>query len=246
MMEVKKRQRIKEFLEWLEHLALFREWIWPFVPAVIAALAGYFQSLPLMWIVMATTLTAMGTVVAAMAVIMYFERRNPLNKLQHTIVFQVDLTPAKRIGVGLNRQQRRAPKPPEVLTLSSNQIDPAVPRTIDKAQLGVELTNISFYPISCFLEKAHTEIEGILPPRSDFPKPPYIFPPGGLVRLCDDIIDMEQYACGRLLGNINLDIKYGDSRKERFGIHVEGRVTISMDQSGLVTVIQLDPTQVVG
>jgi hypothetical protein len=108
--------------------------------------------------------------------------------------------------------------------------------------LGIEIANISFYPISCFLEKAYTEIEGEVPPRSSFPKPAYVISSGARIRFCDDIIDMEQFPCGKLLGTINLDLRYGDAGREKYGIHVEGRVTITMDHSGLVSVVQLDPT----
>jgi hypothetical protein len=72
---------------------------------------------------------------------------------------------------------------------------------------------------------------------------PYLIPPGAKVRLLDDRIDMEQYQCGQLSCTINMDIKYGSAvGKEKYTIHVEGRVTITMDQYGLVTVINLDPT----
>jgi hypothetical protein len=82
-----KRWSIKSVFEWSEHVSLLREWVWPLVPAAIAAAAGYSQSLPIMWIVMATALTAMGTVVSGLAVMMYLERRNPVNKLQNFVVF---------------------------------------------------------------------------------------------------------------------------------------------------------------
>jgi hypothetical protein len=211
------------------------------VPAAIAAVAGYFQALPIMWIVMATTLTAMGTVVTGAVVIYYLERKDPLNKLANFVVFQLDLTRAPRAETG-NRQQRRGQRTAEGLMLGSQQVDPRVPRTMDKAQLGVEVTNNSLYPISGFVERAYTEISGFIPPRSAFPKPPYIILPGQKIRFVDDIIDMEQHPCGKLLGSINMDINYGRAGHEKYSIHVEGRVTITMDEYGLVTWINLDST----
>ena len=190
---------------------------------------------------MATTLTAMGTVVTAGAVILYLERRNPVNKLQYIIIFQMDLTPAPRPEIG-NRQQRRAAPKGELVMLASNQVDMRVQRTLDRAQLGVELTNASFYPISLFLEKAYTEIEGFEPPRSVFPKPAHTLAPGERIRVTDDRMDMEQLPCRTLIGSINVDIKYGRAGKEKYTLHVEGRVTIALDPFGIVSTIMFDPT----
>jgi hypothetical protein len=130
MAEPKKRWSIEGVFRWGEHFSLLREWAWPFVPPAIALVGGYTQSMPIMWIVMATTLTAMGTVVTGAVVVLYLERRDPINKLQHIVVYQMDMTPAPRPEFG-NRQQRRAAPKGEVQMLASNQVDQRVPRTID-------------------------------------------------------------------------------------------------------------------
>jgi hypothetical protein len=108
--------------------------------------------------------------------------------------------------------------------------------------LGIELFNTSPYPISFFLERASTEIEGFIPQRSIFPKWPYVISAGGRLRLCDDPINTEQRPCGVLSGTISMDVKYGRASKEKYNIHIEGRVTIQMEQSGLVTAVVLDLT----
>ena len=121
--------------------------------------------------------------------------------------------------------------------LSSTQIDPNVSRTIDKAQIGVEITNTAIFPISCFLENAETEIEGEKPPRSKFPKAAVMVPAGSSMRFMDDAIDMEEFPCQRLAGKMDLSLKYGRPGKEVFELRPKGDLIIVMENSGLVSQI---------
>ena len=124
--------------------------------------------------------------------------------------------------------------------ISSSQIVQNVSRTLDKAQIGVELTNNSYFPISVILEKAETEIEGETPPRSAFPKPPGIIDPGASVRFMDDRIEMDQIPCQHLGGKIDMLIKYGRRGSEKYEMHVKGPVKIQIESNGFVGAIQLD------
>jgi hypothetical protein len=83
------------------------------------------------------------------------------------------------------------------------------------------------YPISCILFSATTQIEEYEPPRSKFPKNPYLIPPGGgRIRLSDDAIEMEQHPCGRILGKMDTLLKYGYPGKEIYEIQTECRLIL--------------------
>ena len=244
MAEFKQWKIIKTILEWSEHIALLREWVLPAAIPVITAALGYFQSVPWMWIVVqATTLTTMGFVVTTLAIMLQSERNNPLNKLQWTVVFQCDLTPAEMQIPGPRRQRLANKAMGNKIILSPTQIDASVTRTLDKAQLGVELVNIAHLPISCFVYSATTDIEGIIPPRSIFPRPPYIMAPGARIRLCDDAIDMEQHKCERMLGNVDFVIKYGRQGKETCELKIDSKVNIIMEHYGFVGHLVMDFTK---
>jgi len=124
----------------------------PTVSTVSTALAGYLGDAPVMWIIMASALTFMGVSVSLVAGFLLAAQNTPENKLTHQAVFQVDLNvvPAPLIG---NRQQRRAVvATSKVRTmLSSRELSPHASRTMEKGQLGLELTNNGTFPISCFL-----------------------------------------------------------------------------------------------
>jgi hypothetical protein len=110
-----------------------------------------------------------------------------------------------------------------------------VRRNIEKAQIAVELVNAATFPISCFLETADTELEGIKPPRSDFPKPKTLLLPGNKVRISDDPIDMDEHQSGPIAGKMNFIIKYGLPNKEYFEICLRANLVTQMTDFGLVT-----------
>src|SRR5439155_15172519 len=95
------------------------------------------------------------------------------------------------------------------------------------------------FPISCILQSAETDIEGIEPPRSAFPKSAAVVPAGDKIRIVDDRIQLEKMSCHRLTGNIDLLIKYGLPGKEHFELHVKGGVDIVMEKYGLVSQVIL-------
>ncbi len=243
MANIRQWKIIKTIFEWAEHLALLREWVLPALVPLITAALGYYQSVPWMWVAMATTLTTMGFAIVVFVIMLQSERNNPLNKLQWIVVFQCDITPATMQPVG-NRRQRLAQRAiGNQVMLSSTQLNPSVSRTIDKGQLGIELLNTANFPISCILFSANTDIEEIVPPRSIFPKAPYLLAPGARIRLCDDPIDMEQHQCGKLLGKVDIVIKYGKPGKESCEIKVDCKVNVIMEHYGFVSQLIMDFTK---
>jgi hypothetical protein len=201
-----------------------------------------------MWILVAMSIVFAAVMAGVMMVSFYVERRSPQNKLQTVVAFSCDLTPAATqpmLPFSANRAQRRAQKATgEVIKLSSTQIHPSVPRTLDKAQLGLDVVNMGNYPISCILFSATTEIEEFEPPRSKFPKNPYLIPArGGRIRLSDNAIDMEQHTCGRLLGKMDVVLKYGYPGKEIYEIHTECKVNMIMEHHGFLSQIIADFTK---
>jgi hypothetical protein len=234
-------------LAWSEHAVFFREWILPFVPPLVVGVVGYLQAEPWMWILVAMSIVFAMVMLGLTSLTLYLERRSPINKLQTAVGFACDLTPAitqPQLPFGSNRSQRRAQKSiGDVVTLSPTQLNPNVSRTIDKAQLALDVVNNAPYPISCFISSASTNIEGFEPPRSTFPKPPYLIPVRGYIRFSDDIIDMEQHPCGRLLGSMDMILKYGHPGKEIHEIHITCKVTIVMEHYGFVSQLTSDFTK---
>ena len=112
-------------------------------------------------------------------------------------------------------------------------------RTLDKVQVGVEITNNAFFPISCFLESADTEIEGEKPPRSNFPKPAAICQPGASIRVLDDAIPMDEFPCQRLSGKMDMLIKYGTPGNETFELRIKGTLDVLMESYGQVNAVML-------
>ena len=140
-----------------------------------------------------------------------------------------------------NRKQRRTlqavgQQPRE---LSPRELNPYVNRTVTYGQLGIELTNNATFPISCYLANAKTDIEGIEPPRSDFPKPPALIQAGSKIRLCDDRIELDDMECHQLSGNIDMLVRYGLPGKERFELRVKGPIAVHMERWGFVSTIVL-------
>jgi len=143
---------------------------------------------------------------------------------------------------GENRRQRRAgavkaAKLPQTARLASNLVVHGVIRTIDMAQVAIEIKNTASFPISCILQSAETEIAGLTPPRSSFPKQATTIQPGGIVRIGDERINMGRLPCGRLTGKMNICIKYGLPGKEKFEMRQIADIDIMMDRYGLITAV---------
>lgn len=217
-----------------------RTLLWPSVATVSGAISGWLGGVPVMWILVGCSLIFMAVTQSLLRADEYRERRNPQNKIKQDVIFQCDLNTAEVPFIG-NRHQRRTQQavgqPQRIL--GSSELNPYVNRTLINGQIGIELTNMSTFPISCFLERAKTDIEGIEPPRSDFPKPPIIIQAGGKIRVVDDRIELDDMECHRLSANMDLLIKYGLPGKEQFELHVKGPLTINMERWGYVSSIQL-------
>lgn len=243
---------IKPILEWASHAEtihtiaqaeFFRTLFWPVVLAMSAAVTGYLEAVPVMWIIMVSTLTFMGAAQGMLRTSEYLERKNPLNKFNYIGThFGCDLSPAAMpvsIPAG-NRHQRRAQgvepqQQPQILT--PNALNPFVMRNIDYGQVSLEFKNNASFPISFILHNAMTEVAGITPPRSVFPKSAVVVQPGALIRIVDDRMTMNGLACGRLIGKIDWIIKYGLPGKERFELHLVAHLDIMMEGFGLVTAV---------
>ena len=245
---------IKPVLEWIGHAEtlhtiaqaeFFRTLFWPGVATVTTAITGVLGGIPVMWVIVGSAVAFMATSQGLLRASEYLERKNPLNKLSlRGAYFTCDLTPAPLPlpPPSGNRRQRRARRaqsqqPPSILTPS--MINPGVPRNLDKGQLSVELKNNASFPISCILYNAATEVAGMTPPRTTFPKIASTVQPGNIFRITDDAINMNGLPCGRLAGKINMIIKYGLPGKERFELRLNGTVDIVMENFGIVTQVNV-------
>lgn len=239
-------KRIGEWIERAESLhslfqsELVRAFIWPTVWAVLTGAAGWFGDVPLMWVLMAAALAFGGVATALLRVSLYAERITPLNKLRATGAhLALDLVPAE-VPARLfapNRSARRASqaiKPIAATPLGPHDLNPDVPRSIDKCQVGITFVNNATFPVSCILVDARTELGGFKPPRSDFPKPPSIVSPGQPFFITDEVIEMDEHPCGRLAGKVELVIKYGEPGKERYEMTVKGNLDVVIEQFGFI------------
>jgi hypothetical protein len=104
-------------------------------------------------------------------------------------------------------------------------------------QLGVEIRNDATFPISVILENAESEMEGLNPPRSKFPKQATIVVPGMVVRISDEAIEMENMPCQKLIGKLDFKIKYGLPGKERFELHLKATSEIHLQPFGIITAV---------
>src|SRR5690349_14707452 len=132
------REKFKSALELTEHASFLREWLWPFIAPLVVGAVGYLQSERWMWILVSMSVVFAFVTMGFAIMMLYLERKSPLNKLQSTVIFQCDLTPASTVPrlPFVNRAQKRAQKSTgDVIALSPTQLDPSVQRTIDRAQL---------------------------------------------------------------------------------------------------------------
>ena len=198
----------------------------PLAVAVSTVIAGYLGSFPLMWIIMATSMAFMATAISIMTISLYLERLNPENKISVVqTIFLNDLTP-----LSVSRQQRR-----------SGQAFVPSTRHIQYGQLGIEVINSSSFPISVYLSEASSEIDGLTPPRSNFPKPASSIAPGGRVWIHDDKINLGGIECGNISAKIDFTIKYGRPKEEKYLIRHRGPVEIFMEPSGPLRSIYFHP-----
>jgi hypothetical protein len=215
---------LKSLIDWLgrwqvvQSVAAFvKPFVWPWLLAMLTGLTGYFGGQPWMWVLMASALAFMGTIVGIFYAGIYRDRNSPVNKVLYMgTQVNYDLTP-------LPRKSRRA------------QATGAAPaRTIDKIQIGVALHNSARFPIEVTLHTAETEMEGERPPRTMFPKQPSIVLPSNTVFIMDDPIDMDGHPCEKLEGHMALTVKYGIPGKEKHELQFNGRVEALMRPEGFI------------
>ncbi|MGP8122391.1 MAG: hypothetical protein ACLP8B_17950 [Xanthobacteraceae bacterium] len=168
----------------------FKVYIWPVGSAVLTAVAGYMGSVPVMWIMMAVAIVFACVAQSWLRISEILERMNPRNKLayvQTVVHFDLKGGPAlANVGGSTGR-----------------------PRKLEQVQIGVELQNRSPSPMSLFVANAETEIDGLFPPRTNYPKAPVTILPGALVRCLDLPIPMNDKPCGRMTAKMSIKVKYG-------------------------------------
>jgi hypothetical protein len=229
-----------ETISTLVHSEFVRNWLGPAVSTALTGGTGLWGGLPLMWVCVGSSIVFMTTTLGMAGLLVVKERNSPQNKLMTKPIVNRDLTPREAPLLG-NRRQRLAHKSrhgPQML--SSSQVAVGVNRTLDKVQVGVEVMNNAFFPISIILAAADTEIEGEKPPRSAFPKAAVIIQPGNTIRLADDPIEMDEFPCQRLSGKLNMLIKYGHPKNEDFELKIEGTVDVVLESNGIVTAVILN------
>lgn len=214
----------KNILDWVgrwqvlqQLLALIKPFVWPWIFAVLTAAAGYVGHQPLMWILMASGLAFMGVSVGVFFADTYRQRKTPVNKLLYAgTQVNYDLK-------DLPRSARRAAATGAVQA-----------RTLDKIQIGVSLHNSGPFPISAILENAETEMEGMKPGRSLFPRQPTIIGPANTYLIMDDPIPMDGHICEKLEGKMDLVVRYGLPGKENNVLRFKGRVEALMRPDGFL------------
>jgi hypothetical protein len=226
-----------EILSTIIHSEFVRNWLVPVMGTLLTGSSGILGGQPLMWAFVASSIVFMALMLGMVASLALRERNSPQNKLVAKAVINRDLTPRETPLIG-NRKQRRAQHGLQTM-LSSSQMAFGVNRTLDKVQVGIDVTNNAHFPISLILESADTEIEGEKPPRSHFPKPPAIVPAGNTVRIVDDMIPMDEFPCQRLTGKMDMLVKYGTPGNEIFELHVTGSLDISLESYGHVNTVSL-------
>lgn len=220
------------------HTEFVRTVLFPSLLTGLTAVSGWLGGVPIMWIVMASTVVFGAVSLGVLCLSQYMERKSPLNKLKFIGTrIAADLSPAT-VPAQLfgNRRQRRAQssKPVERV-LAQNEIAAGVPRTLEKIQVGVAVRNDATFPISLFLEAADTEMDGEKPPRTSYPKPAVIILPGTAVNIQDERIDMDDRSCERMAGKMDMRIKYGLPGRERFELRFQANLDIVMTNFGFIT-----------
>lgn len=219
-----------DFFGHIETIGTLKIAFWPLVLSASAVVSGYLGSFPLMWIIMAATLTFMGAAVGILNASQYRERRNPINKVmvRNTIFFHnlADMPQE-------NRQIRRGIAKAKVVVALP-------PRRIIAGQLGMELLNIASFPIAIAVTNAETIIENKTPPRATFPKPTIILQPGAPFWIHDDPITLN-LPCGVLKGRLDIAVKYGKPGREMYSLRRKGEVEIFLGPDGLLRNVYFHP-----
>lgn len=191
----------------------FKAYVWPVSSAVMTAVAGYLGNVPVMWIMMAAAIVFACVTQSWLRISEIMERLNPRNKLSYvqTVVhFDLKGGPAlANVGGSTGR-----------------------PRKLEQMQIGVELQNRSPSPISLFVANAETEIEGLFPPRTNYPKPPITILPGSLVRCFDLPIPMKDKTCGRMNAKMSIKVKYGMQGDEDEELNFDAVLDIALQPDG--------------
>ena len=207
-------RQLQKFFDWISRFEAGRSFLTfaaPTIPAILAATGGILGNAPWMWIIMSTALVFMGVTVSIYFIKVNIQSSTPEHKLRYSgTAINYDL-----LDNPANRQQRRAADTPK-----GTQI---IPRHLSKIQIGIHLFNTASFPISAYLEKAETEIEGTTPPRSTYPKKPVTIMPGSNILLADEPINVN-IECGRIEGKMDISIKYGKPGNEKFLLHFKGKV----------------------
>jgi hypothetical protein len=207
-------------------------WIGPFagptVLAIAAAVSGYFQHTPVMWIIMATSMTFVCVLGAIMIAYLFQIISSPADKLR--FVSAIVPCDVNKNQADLSGRAARA----------TNLV-----RTIDKMQVGILVQNVGRFPISIILFEAETELDGITPPRVRYPKLPADCHPSSTHMLTDEIIDMKSRKCADMQGRLDMKVKYGNRGNEKYELHIKGTVFVKMSADGAIThtMLNLDTNQ---
>jgi hypothetical protein len=196
--------------------AFFKFYIWPVLSAMMTGAAGYLGGVPLMWVLVAVAIVFACVAQSWLRISEIMERINPRNKLAYIqTVVHMDL--------------KGGPQP----TNQGGSTGRA--RRIEKMQIGVELQNRSSFPMSLIVSNAETEVAGIFPPRTPYPKPAITVLPGGLIRCLDVPILMKDTLCGRLSAKMSIKIKYGMQGDEDDELNFDAVLDIVFQPNGTLT-----------
>jgi hypothetical protein len=181
-----------------------------------------------MWVCVATASVFAIIMIGMLASAAYKQFHDPLNRLRYNgTIFNFSL-----VSIPNNRQTRRITKP-QTRAMSVVHLRP-IERILSEGQIGIDLFNSATFPISIISESAETEIAGLTPPRTKYPKPPITVLPGIPVRVCDAIIPLNNMPCDVLEGKIFMSIKYGLPGKEIHKLEIRAkRVDIIMQSNGV-------------
>lgn len=244
-------KRVRQFLQWMGvaetlrsigQAELLRTVLWPAIGTMLTGGAGIMGGVPLMWVFMASAVSFAGITTGLLRGSEYIQRKHPLNKLAYlgTHCF-VDLIPAELpLHLFGNRHDRRAMKQQQsekAYVLSGSEIMHGVNRKLDKAQIGITLQNNASFPISCFMESAETELQGIKPPRGTFPRDTMTMLPGNKITFKDDRINMDGMECGNMSGTMDMTLKYGLPGKERLELRFRASLEIQLQSYGQVVAV---------
>jgi hypothetical protein len=222
-----------ETIQSILHVEFVRTLLVPAVTTALTVVAGYVQGLPIMWIMVGGSLVFMGVTQGMLRAAELRLMANPLNKLVVVNVhFARDMASAPMPPQGNRHQRRTQAVVPQMIP--GHSIVLGVPRELEWGQIGVEIKNNAVFPISIILQDANSEIAELRPRRGNFPKAPSLMQPGASVTVMDDRIEMNDVACGRLAGKLDMLIKYGLRGDEEFEMRLLADLEIVMEPSGMV------------